>query len=211
MRSSSLVSERPFLVAAAAAFLCLPLEQNTAFAQEISEHAPLVPAIAVGSRAITVSRASDGLGAPIVFEGKEDGMISTTDGSAPSIRSLSLPIARASVTSHYGMRRHPVLGSYRMHSGVDFAAPLGAPIMAPADGVVSHSQWYGSYGLFVSLEHWGGLQTRFAHLSQLAVRAGQRVQRGQILGYVGSTGRSTGPHLHYEIRVDGRSVDPLAR
>ena len=120
-----------------------------------------------------------------------------------------MPLVGAVLTSSYGMRAHPVLGGMRKHSGIDLAAPTGTPVYATADGVVSRADWYSSYGLYISLEHGASLQTRYAHLSRLAVATGDVVKKGDLIGYVGSTGRSTGPHLHYEVRVDGLAVNPI--
>ena len=120
-----------------------------------------------------------------------------------------MPLDDAKLTSDYGMRTHPVLGGRRNHKGVDLAAPRGTPVYATAGGVVGRADWYSTYGLFVRVEHGAELETRYAHLSRLAVAAGQRVKKGDLLGYVGSTGRSTGPHLHYEVRVSGEAVNPL--
>ncbi len=124
--------------------------------------------------------------------------------SVPSI----LPVRGARTSSNYGMRTHPVLGRRRMHSGIDLAAPTGTPVYATADGLVSRANRFSSYGLYISIDHGAELETRYAHLSRLAVAAGDRVRKGQVIGYVGSTGRSTGPHLHYEVRVDGVAVNP---
>jgi len=113
------------------------------------------------------------------------------------------------LTSDFGMRWHPVLGGRRAHKGIDLAQPIGTPIRATADGVVSKADWFSSYGLFVSLEHGGNIQTRYGHMSRLNVAAGQAVRKGDVIGYVGSTGRSTGPHLHYEVRIAGTAVSPV--
>ena len=118
------------------------------------------------------------------------------------------PLDGARLSSGYGSRIHPVLGGRRGHKGVDLAAPTGTPIYATADGFVSKAKWFSSYGLFVSIEHGGKLQTRYAHMSRLNVADGQQVKKGDVIGFVGSTGRSTGPHLHYEVRVDGAAVNP---
>ena len=118
------------------------------------------------------------------------------------------PLDDYRMTSNYGMREHPILGGARRHDGVDLAAPSGTPIYATADGIVQKAEWFSSYGNFIAIEHGADLETRFGHLSRIAVSAGQRVHKGDLIGYVGSTGRSTGPHLHYEVRVDGHSVDP---
>lgn len=133
--------------------------------------------------------------------------------SAATMTSVSIPsrmpVDDARLTSSYGMRDHPVTGGRRAHKGVDLAQPTGTPIYATADGVVSKASWYGSYGLYVSLEHGGEIQTRYAHMSRLNVADGQRVKKGDVIGFVGSTGRSTGPHLHYEVRVRGDAVNPV--
>ena len=119
-----------------------------------------------------------------------------------------MPLHDATLTSNYGMRTHPVLGGRRNHKGIDLAAPTGTPVYAPADGVVARAEPFSTYGNYIQIEHGGQLQTRFGHLSGFAVAAGEQVHKGQLIGYVGSTGRSTGPHLHYEVRVAGEAVDP---
>lgn len=128
----------------------------------------------------------------------------TTSVAVPS----RTPLDAYRLSSNYGMRTHPVLGGLRGHKGADMAAPSGTPIYATADGLVSKAEWFSSYGNFIAIGHGGELETRFGHLSRIAVTAGQRVSKGDIIGYVGSTGRSTGPHLHYEVRVAGQAVDP---
>jgi len=120
-----------------------------------------------------------------------------------------VPIADITMTSGFGMREHPILGGRRKHDGVDLAAPIGTPVHATADGVVSRASWFGGYGLCVQIEHGGKLETRYGHMSRLNVADGQVVHKGDVIGFVGSTGRSTGPHLHYEVRVDGTAVNPL--
>ncbi|WP_420606120.1 M23 family metallopeptidase [Novosphingopyxis sp.] len=115
-----------------------------------------------------------------------------------------------SVTSGFGRRFHPVLGYARMHSGVDLRAHYGDPIYAAADGTVTYSGRHGGHGNYVKLQHSGGIATGYAHMSRIAARSGQSVRRGQIIGYVGSTGLSTGPHLHYELYRGGRAVNPLS-
>lgn len=129
----------------------------------------------------------------------------TTSVSIPS----RVPLEGFRFTSGFGMRIHPVLGGRRGHKGIDLAAPIGTPIYASADGQVSKAEWFSSYGLYVSLEHGGDIQTRYGHMSRLNVAAGQFVHKGDLIGYVGSTGRSTGPHLHYEVRVAGEAVNPM--
>lgn len=114
------------------------------------------------------------------------------------------------LTSNYSRRRfHPILHVGRAHEGIDVAAPMGAPIIAPAAGVVTRVGRESGYGLSFEIDHGNGIVTRYAHCSRVSVRGGQRVTRGQLVGAVGSSGLATGPHLHYEIRVNGRVVDPL--
>ena len=120
-----------------------------------------------------------------------------------------MPVDGVQLTSSYGMRVHPVLGGRRAHKGVDLAGSVGTPIRATADGIVGMAQWFSSYGLYVALEHGGQIQTRYGHMSRLNVAAGQRVRKGDVIGFIGSTGRSTGPHLHYEVRVNGEAVNPI--
>jgi murein DD-endopeptidase MepM/ murein hydrolase activator NlpD len=114
------------------------------------------------------------------------------------------------ITSNYGARRHPVLGYRRMHSGIDFGAAYGTPIYAVADGVVQMAGYNGGYGRYVRLSHDGGLGSGYGHMSRIAVSNGQHVRRGQVIGYVGSTGLSTGPHLHYELYRGGRPINPAS-
>lgn len=120
-----------------------------------------------------------------------------------------MPLAGARMSSGYGMRKHPVLRKRARHSGVDLAAPTGTPIYATANGIVTRANRFSSYGLYVSIDHGADLETRYAHMSRIAVSDGERVRKGDVIGYVGSTGRSTGPHLHYEVRVDGVAVNPI--
>ena len=112
-------------------------------------------------------------------------------------------------TSGFGYRRDPKTGGRRMHAGVDFAGPVGTPLYATADGVVVHAGWSSGYGRLVKIQHEFGIETRYAHLSRLSVNVGQRVSRGQRIGDMGASGRVTGPHLHYEVRVGGNPVNPM--
>jgi|KBSSwiStaDraftv2_1062776.scaffolds.fasta_scaffold812578_1 murein DD-endopeptidase MepM/ murein hydrolase activator NlpD len=121
----------------------------------------------------------------------------------------SKPVQTATYTSGYGVRSDPFRGSAAMHAGIDLAAPAGTPIYATADGVVDRAEWSGGYGNLVEIDHGKGLQTRFGHLSRILVRPGDRVVRGQEIAMMGSTGRSTGSHLHYEVRIDGHAVNPV--
>jgi murein DD-endopeptidase MepM/ murein hydrolase activator NlpD len=119
------------------------------------------------------------------------------------------PVSNANFTSGYGTRSDPFRGSRAMHAGIDLAGPLGTPIYATADGIVGRSEYSGAYGNLVEINHGQGIQTRYGHMSRLIARPGQRVRRGELIGLMGSTGRSTGSHLHYEVRIDGRAVNPV--
>ncbi|MEO0589298.1 MAG: M23 family metallopeptidase [Pseudomonadota bacterium] len=119
------------------------------------------------------------------------------------------PLDSGRLTSAYGMRVHPVLGRRKRHKGIDLAAPKGTPVYATADGAITRADRSRTYGLVIYIDHGAELETRYAHLSKLLVADGQAVRKGDLIGYVGSTGRSTGPHLHYEVRVDGVAVSPI--
>lgn len=121
----------------------------------------------------------------------------------------SKPVKRANFTSSFGVRSDPFQGRAAMHAGIDLAGPLGTEIYATADGIVGRSEWAGGYGNLVELNHGKGIQTRYGHLSKSLVKAGERVKRGQLIALMGSTGRSTGSHLHYEVRIDGKAVNPV--
>ncbi len=112
-------------------------------------------------------------------------------------------------TSQFGYRRDPKTGGRRMHSGVDFAAGMGTPLYSTADGVVTYAGWQSGYGRLVKIQHEFGIETRYAHLSRVRVKVGQRVSRGQRIGDMGASGRVTGVHLHYEVRVGGKAVNPM--
>lgn len=120
----------------------------------------------------------------------------------------SNPISAAYNSSSYGWRIDPFNGNKAFHEGLDFTANTGTPIRAAADGIVSAAEQSGAYGKLVKIEHGAGLETRYAHTSRILVKVGERVVKGQIVAEVGSTGRSTGPHLHYEIRLNGAALDP---
>lgn len=190
-----------------------------------------------GAAQVTFSRAADQVGRPVYFSRSgavgsaglvsfsarplPSGMVFSVALSPPrsaiaSVAALPMPgmmpslmpVSARALTSGFGLRPHPLLGVLRTHSGVDLAASFGSPIVATSDGVVNTSGWAGGYGLLVALDHGAGLQTRYGHMSRLNVVSGQAVRKGDVIGYVGSTGMSTGPHLHYEIRVNGQAVNP---
>ena len=130
----------------------------------------------------------------------------TSQGGGDAMR---MPV-QGRLTSGFGERFHPILGYERFHDGVDLAAPAGTPIVAAADGRVVSAGWTGGYGQAVEIAHTGGLETRYGHMSRVAAYSGETIRRGQIIGYVGSTGLSTGPHLHFEVMKNGRPVNPLS-
>ena len=130
----------------------------------------------------------------------------TPEGKSIEKSLMRTPINGAKLSSRYGFRIHPILGYNQMHQGTDFAAPIGTPVMASGAGTVEYSGWKGGYGKFISIRHSAVYQTNYAHLQDYAkgIRRGAKVQQGQVIGYLGSTGSSTGPHLHYEVVVNGR-------
>lgn len=124
---------------------------------------------------------------------------------------MRTPVDGARLTSKFGVRRHPILGYNKLHRGVDFGAPSGTPVMAAGNGTVDMAGWHGGYGRYVRLRHANSYRTAYAHLSRFArgISRGTRVRQGQIIGYVGSSGRSTGPHLHYEVLVNTKQINPM--
>ena len=124
---------------------------------------------------------------------------------------MKTPINGARLSSRYGNRKHPILGYTKMHRGLDFAAPSGTPVFAAGDGIIEKAGWNGSYGKYIRIKHTGIYKTAYAHLSGIHnnVRIGKRVLQGKIIGYVGTTGRSTGPHLHYEVIKNNIQVNPM--
>ncbi len=143
-----------------------------------------------------------------------DGEVDLFDEKGQSVRKTLMvtPIDGARLSSGYGMRRHPILGYSRMHKGLDFAAPKGTPIMASGDGMIEYAGRKGGYGNYIRIRHANEYQTVYGHLSKYAkgIRKGVRVKQGETIGYVGSTGVSTGPHLHYEVLHRGKSLNPVS-
>ncbi len=131
------------------------------------------------------------------------------DGEPMRRQFLKTPLRYRRISSYFGLRFHPILKRYRHHHGVDFAAPYGTPVSSIGDGVVVYAGWKGGYGKYIRIRHPNGYMSGYGHLSRIYVRRGQRVRQGQLIGRVGSTGLSTGPHLHFEILKDGRFVNPL--
>lgn len=168
------------------------------------------------------SSSQTGMGGPLLPpRGEADPFDLYVDDTARSLEDLQLvraavddvpilaPARNARLTSRFGNRRDPFTRRTAFHAGIDYAAPRGTPIYAPADGVVTRAARRGGYGLMIELDHEHGLSTRFAHLSRMHVSVGQHVRAGDLIGRIGSTGRSTGPHLHYEVRRGTRAVDPM--
>jgi murein DD-endopeptidase MepM/ murein hydrolase activator NlpD len=147
------------------------------------------------------------------FQTGDDGIVDYYDETGKSAKKFLVrkPLATGIMRSGFGARNHPLLGYYKQHTGVDWAAPLGTAIYASGNGTIEKVGWESGYGKYVRIRHAHGYETAYGHMTAFArsTQAGQRVRQGQIIGYVGSTGLSTGPHLHYEILVNGRFVDPL--
>lgn len=132
----------------------------------------------------------------------------TSRVSSPTLRSFRKPLKSIAITSPYGTRVHPVTKKRTTHHGVDLRAPMNTPVYAPYSGVVTYSGWMTGYGKIVIIDHGGGYTTRYAHLNRWIVGKGTKVKKGQLIAKTGNTGVSTGPHLHYEIRKNGNSIDP---
>ena len=184
-----------------------------------STRTKLIAAVLLLASSITPALAQDGNLSPnaraaaqfqALFQSwKKLDKINTGAGdSAISIPSI-LPITSYAFTSAFGVRSDPFRGSAAMHAGVDLSASYGSPIYATADGVVDRAEWFGGYGNMVEIDPGKGIATRYGHMSRIAAKSGETVKRGELIGYVGSTGRSTGNHLHYEVRIDGYAVNPM--
>jgi murein DD-endopeptidase MepM/ murein hydrolase activator NlpD len=139
--------------------------------------------------------------------GVAGGGVETGGGSSGM---FSWPV-HGTITSPFGWRSNPFGGAPELHQGLDIAAPSGTTVTAAAGGTIIMAQWYGGYGNYILIDHGGGYSTGYGHLSAIYVANGQTIQRGQAIGAVGSTGNSTGPHLHFEVRVNGKPVDPAPR
>ncbi|MFM5950270.1 MAG: M23 family metallopeptidase [Novosphingobium sp.] len=206
-----------------------PIEAIQQYLQALDQHLSLDTAIEPGDTfdiIVSYRRSSSGetqvgdlLFAGLEHDGKskaqllrwgKEGIFFEASGMGAQRTGLIMPVYGGRITSNFGARRHPVLGYTRMHAGVDFGAPYGAPIYAVGDARVIFSGWHGGHGNYVKLDHGGGYATAYAHMSRIAVPNGARVGAGQVIGYVGSTGLSTGPHLHYELYQNGVVVNPLS-
>jgi murein DD-endopeptidase MepM/ murein hydrolase activator NlpD len=140
-----------------------------------------------------------------------DEALDTLDHLKKEARQLPLanPAPGHSVTSPFGVRTDPILGTAALHSGMDFRAPIGMDAKVTAPGVVTKAGWNGGYGRMVEVDHGNGFATRYGHLSEIDVTVGEKLDAGAVIGKTGSSGRSTGPHLHYEVRHNGEAIDPL--
>ena len=143
------------------------------------------------------------------FDKKGDEGHYDLNGKSAKKALMKTPINGARLSSPYGMRKHPIDGFNKMHRGTDFAAPMGTPIMASGDGIITKASWCGGGGNCVKIKHNSSYSTVYAHMSKFSILAkiGNRVKQGQIIGYVGSTGKSTGPHLHYEVIFNGKKIN----
>jgi len=142
--------------------------------------------------------------------GRSEWIDAATAGRPTTFMSAGgLPVA-GHITSYFGYRYHPILHFSRFHAGLDIGASWGSPIVAAADGQVLRAGWSGGYGRQVQLAHGGGIVSSYSHMSEIVAQAGSFVRQGQVIGYVGSSGLSTGPHLHYEVRRQGVAVNPLS-
>jgi murein DD-endopeptidase MepM/ murein hydrolase activator NlpD len=147
------------------------------------------------------------------FQTPDDGVVDYYDESGKSAKKFLVrkPVNNAIMRSGFGARRHPILGYTKMHTGVDWATAYGTPIFASGNGVIEKAEWEGGYGKYIRIKHNNGYETAYGHMSAFAkgIEPGKRVRQGQVIGFVGSTGQSTGAHVHYEILVNGRFVDPM--
>jgi len=147
------------------------------------------------------------------FQTPDDAVVDYYDETGKSAKKFLVrkPVNNAIMRSGFGIRRHPILGYVKMHTGVDWATPYGTPIFASGNGVIEKAEWEGGYGKYVRIKHNNGYETAYGHMSAFAkgMEPGKRVRQGQVIGFVGSTGQSTGAHVHYEILVNGRFVDPM--
>ena len=152
-----------------------------------------------------------------IYKFQDNGTNEYVDSSGVIIRTLassksmlSYPLPRMKITSKFGIRRHPISGKVKGHTGVDLSASVGTPIRAAASGVIVKASYYSGYGRYIKIKHAASINTAYGHLSRIVVRNGQHVSQGQIIGYTGNSGYSTGPHLHYEVMKNGQFVNPMS-
>lgn len=189
----------------AAAFLRTVADKSRGLDIAADDHFDLVADLAAPGGPQLVYAALDRVGASDVQLVRLEGRwVDADEGtSAPQRRPVN-----GRMTSRFGIRHHPVLGYSRMHRGIDLAAAMGQPVVAAASGTVIGAGWAGGYGRQVKIAHGGGLTSSYSHLSRIAAGANGRVIAGQVIGYAGSSGLSSGPHVHYEVRLNGRAIDP---
>ncbi|MEO6913153.1 MAG: peptidoglycan DD-metalloendopeptidase family protein [Candidatus Baltobacteraceae bacterium] len=197
---ASLADERSQLVSVADA-------QRRHIAGQVAEMEDLSSTEEANLEALIVERQRE-LAAQRAAARRAAGIVGSAPEGPPG--SLAWPVS-GTITSPFGMRRNPFGSGLEFHQGLDIAAPTGTTVTAAASGTIISAGWYGGYGNYILIDHGGGLSTGYGHLSQIFVAAGQNVQRGQAIGAVGSTGASTGPHLHFEVRIGGKPVDPAPR
>jgi len=184
--------------------------ESASIAATLRQRAAAAAAAAVAATSTTTTAAPAAAVLPGVSTTKAPGSPATTSAPAPTKAPgrLIVPVPGAPVTSPYGYRIHPIYGTSRLHTGIDYGADEGTPIRAAADGVVVSAGWYGGYGNATIIDHGGGIATLYGHQSAMSVSAGQKVTQGQTIGRVGCTGDCTGPHVHFEVRLNGDPVDP---
>ena len=188
---------------AAAAIAVLPAQAEPTGAAPVAVGGPLVE---TGSLEARRDLAADQQFRSLFMSWKKlDGGMQQGGIAIPSVQ----PVQKLQFTSNFGIRSDPFRGTAAMHAGVDIPGPVGTPIYATADGVISHAGRQGGYGNMIEVNHGRGIATRYGHLSKILVADNTRVTRGQLIGLMGSTGRSTGSHLHYEVRIDGHAVNPV--
>lgn len=203
----------------------VPEAQGRAYVAVLGRAIQLASGLSVDDRFdIVIERKPDGTLGQLLFVGLDRiaradvSLLKWTDGKSTiwvnadgvggeDSSRMGLPV-NGRVTSGYGTRFHPILGYARFHKGLDLAAAWGTPIVAAADGRVVSAGWHGGYGQQIQIAHADGMETTYGHMSRMAARAGEIVRKGQVIGYVGSTGLSTGPHLHFEVMRNGRPINP---
>ncbi len=198
------------------------IDRLTTLAEDVDRTADAITdVLEKAGLSVEAETAETGLGGPLIaVDGKQmfEARVEQLDDALGRLEAVKktamlLPIHNPApgyaVSSSFGIRRDPLLGTPALHAGMDFRVPYGMPVRASGAGKVVKAGWNGGYGRMVEVEHADGLTTRYAHMSKISVSVGDTVQRGTIVGKVGSSGRSTGPHLHYEVRRDGTAVDPL--
>lgn len=205
----------------------VPERQGREYVAVLARAIPLANGLSVDDRFdLVVERRPDGSPGQLLYAGLDRiaradvELLKWTDGKSiiwvnadgvggDANEAMRMPVS-GRISSPFGERFHPILGYARMHKGVDLAAAAGTPIVAAADGRITSAGWRGGYGRAVSIAHGEGVQTTYGHMSRIAAYPGELVHRGQTIGYVGSTGLSTGPHLHFEVTKNGRPVNPLS-